>query len=240
MKDQTIVIDLDAIFDTRIGTIAGINPVVAIEIVASERYRNRETADWGAITEGAISRAEFEAAYALRNKETLQRSVMTAMPKIIGDFTKSLQWKGIVQIDVDKVSIKVNLWPYKFNSDERSVLRDCMAQYTSATATIEFIHVSMADMTPHRLDHLGDIWITYDYNEWMTHHTENLVKYRAPLMTVLCPKVLYNPEAFNEGDLVDKELSGVFDPFMVHQVTMCEFLGVEFYPSFTFSAVLAS
>lgn len=238
MKDQTIVIDLDAIFDTRIGTIAGINPVVAVAIIANDVYRNRESEDWEVITEGAITNEEFNAAYAARNKETLQRSVITAMPKIIGDFTKSLQWKGIIQIDVDKVSIKVNLWPYKFTSEEKRTLRDCMAQYTSATATIEFVRISMEEMTPHRLDSLGDIWITYGYNEWMAYHTENLVKYRIPLMTLLCPKLLHNPEAFNETDLIDAELKGTFDPFMVHQVTMCEFLGVEFYPPFSFSAVL--
>ncbi len=238
MKDQIIMVDLDALFDTRIATIAGLNPETGIKLIANDRYRKRTNANWTDITNGAITTEAFNEAYRNRDKETLTRATITKMPEIIGEFTKSLQWRGIVKIDVDKVSIKVNTWPYKFTSDEKRVLRDCMAQYTSATATIEFVHVSLQDMIPSRLDELADIWITYEYNDWIAMHQDNLLRYRIPMMTILVPQVMYNEELINEEDYTDKELGGTYDPFKVHQVTMSEFIGVEFYPPFTFSSVL--
>jgi len=237
-KDQRILIDLYAIFDTRLAAVSMLDPDLAIKLLVSPKYRERKTGDWGEISDGVITTEQFLEVYKNPTKELLERSIVTSMPRIVGDFTKSLQWKGIVNIDVDKVSLRINTWPHKLTSAEKRDLRDCMSIFTSATCTIDFVHVSLQEMTPQVLDSLGDIWVTYEYNDWLAVQIDNLTRYRIPLMTILTPEILYNPESFNEKDLIDKELNGVFDPFMVHQVTMCEFVAVEFYPPFTFSAII--
>ena len=70
-----VLIELDVLFDTRIGTLSKFGDDVAIEVLENG-YRSRITDDISAFTK-KITNEQFKEAYRNRDKETLKLSRMT-------------------------------------------------------------------------------------------------------------------------------------------------------------------
>lgn len=238
MIDQTILVDLDAILDTRLATMSKIDVEAAIKAVADDRYRNRLRDDWDIITEGRVSKERFKEEYARRDVETLKRAMMTPMVKLVAGMTKAIQWRAAAQVDVRSITLLINTWPYvDLNKEQLEMYVACMSMYCAASTQIRTVCLSLEDLTPKRLDKTTDIWVTYAYDEWLTLHLKGLAENPIWETTLLTAQIMHNPVALKEEDLSNKETGEVYDPFVMHQAAMAEFIGIEFHPALAFSMV---
>lgn len=236
MADQTILIDLDALMDTRLGALSQISTEAAVAVMKNA-YWERERDDFDELSGGLITKDQFKATYAARTVETLKASVMTSLLDIIGPITKELQRKQSGGVEVQAIRVVLNAAPYQLSDEEAAAFIDVIRQYVALNAQVSLIYLPMEKRTPTNIDNLCDMYVTYDYDEWFTMHHQALAENPLPMLTFMIPALLQNPEKLKPEEMIDKETGMVKDPLKAFQMLLMEYLAIEFQPSFIFSIV---
>lgn len=236
MQDQTILIDLDALVDTRLPVLSSLSPEGAATIMKNG-YWDRQRDDFDEMSGGLIDLAAYKAAYAARDKETLKGAILTTLLHLVGPMTQELQRRQASKIEIGEIHLLVNIWPYKLEDYEVEEYLNVIRHYVALSCKVNAVNASIEDLTPQALDKLADIYMTYNYDEWMTTHGEELRTNPLPMMTILTPAIMHNPEKLSKEELTDMKTGMEFNPFKLHQDVMSEFIGIEFHPAFVFSMV---
>lgn len=236
MNKQTLLIDLDALVDTRLGTLNKISSDITAEIMGNG-YWDRMRDDFDVLSRNKIDIDEYKRLYAERDVETLASSIMTAALTLIGPMTQELQKRAARAVDVGEIEVMINFSPYKLDRELIEEYVNVIRNYLAITCKVSGVHFSLAELTPTKLDQIADIWITYAYDDWLTLHNQALLTDRIPMMTILAPALMYNAEKLSKEELTDIRTGEEFNPFKLHQDIMAEFIGIEFHPSFVFSMV---
>ena len=239
MSEQIILVDLDAIFDTRLGTIARINPLAAAELVngeAFEKYQAREKDDWTTLTNGVVSNEVFTQAYAKRDVDTLKASAVSNYGTLLQGIINDLENKMIHTPLVSKVELHINTYPYALNEAELDMLKLCASEYTGMMTDIKTVSYPPEILTPQLLDKNYAVYITYNFNDWLGHHHVRLLNHRMPQFTFLAAALYVAVPT--EADLVE---TGVADlPLAVEHVfsEWCSVIlsPVSFFSLFTITA----
>jgi hypothetical protein len=121
---ETIYVDLDCLLDTRLGTLAKINPELASNALMNGYHERDED-----IFEG-VGVEDYRKAYEARDVDTLTLSVITGMFSFLHECVlaafKRIQIDGIF----DAIQLEVNYWPYELDDEEVKVLpRDRLQLY---------------------------------------------------------------------------------------------------------------
>lgn len=236
MNKQTLLIDLDALVDTRLGTLSKISSDITAEIMTNG-YWDRMRDDFDVLSQNKIDINEYKRLYAERDVETLVNSIMTAALTLIGPMTQELQKRATRGVDVGEIEVLINFAPYKLERELIDEYVEVIRNYLAITCKVSATFLPVAELNPLKLDQVADIWITYAYDEWMTLHNEALLTNRIPMMTILAPALMHNPDKLTKEELTDIRTGEEFNPFKLHQDIMAEFIGIEFHPSFVFSMV---
>lgn len=195
MALKRILTPLDAHLDTRLGTIALLNPDAAKALLESNSYWTRESDNWTEMTNGAVTTEEFVKAYANRGGAntdlTLQHSVRSNItPFLLRLFTDDHvnQLNQMTEPD-DAVSIVINFWPYDLTSDGIESVRSIMNYLYGDTTEVEMISVPMAQLTPTYLNDNFAACIMYEFHEWVKLHCVELGKVRLNCFNFIGPTI---------------------------------------------------
>ena len=142
-KKARIYVDLDALLDTRLGTIAKINREVAAELATSDDYRNRVIDQFTGIDTDAFKRE-----YAARDEETLSLSMMSEAVAFIGSLIKDLFLQSKATPFYDAVTLTINTSPYVLDDDIKTEIGAAVAHWTLGLAAIDVVCISEAELTP--------------------------------------------------------------------------------------------
>ena len=234
MSEQKILIDLDAIFDTRLGTIAKLNSNAADALVNTPelflKYHSRTKDDWNELTNGNITVEAFNAAYRERNVETLKASAITNYGTLLQGIINDLETKMIHTPLVSSVELHINTWPYVLNEGELDMLKLCASEYTGLLTEIKTVILRPEMLKPQILDKNYAVYITYNFNDWFGHHHVNLLNYRMPQFTFLAAALYVTTPT--EADLVE---TGVVDLPLAVEHTFSEWCSVVLSPASFFS-----
>lgn len=195
MSLKRILTPLDIHLDTRLGTIARINPKAAEVLLSSDEYWLRENDFWDRLTGGLVSNEEFTEAYndrgGVNTKATLSASVRTGITPFIlrlltDDHINRLNQMGEI---TEEVSLTVNYWPYDLNSTEIEWLRDIMHELYSKTVTIEFVSIPMEELTPQLLNENFAACVMYEFPQWIKMHAVALGQIRLNCFNFISPLI---------------------------------------------------
>jgi hypothetical protein len=236
MTNQTILIDLDAILDTRLGTVSRISQGAAAAVM-NNGYWERDEDNFSKLSGGEILNDEYAELYRKRDVETLKRSALTRIVDVLGPVTKALQEKQAARVEVKDICLKINIAPYEVTVAEGDEIATAMRAYVAVNTIIEVVNIPLEKLTPDNLDALCDIYIFYDYNEWFKVHGNRLLEKPIPMMTIMVPMLMANKDSVTDNDLLDKDTGMAHDPFKLHQMILAEYIGVEFQPAFVFSVI---
>lgn len=234
MEKQRLLVDLDVLLDTRLGSISEVNDTAAKLLVCGD-YVNRLSDDFETLTNGLITNEQFREAYLNRSKDTLKRSLMTAFPFALKNIMRELTTLAETTPVVDEVVLGINYWPYYLTRDEIEVFKMALTHYIGVelSYTLTFVRIPPHTFDPQTFSANWDGYVTYDYDQWIIDHTQALIKKPIPRWTLMGPAL--SRKVHIKDPRIKVEEGGEVDAFETIEFIMAAFIGVELLDAKYFS-----
>lgn len=225
-KPSCLLIELDALFDTRMSTLWSIDTDIAAVAIA-QGYHDRPFDVFPGLEDKV-----FKEKYANRNKSTLKGALITPMASFINEFTVQTL-KNINNTPFHYTpTILVNIHPYKLTEEEIAVVIAGVRALTHNLATIEVVDMSYNEITPMYAKLNLSVMVLYEYDKWLdVHSSKGEWKTTCPEVTMLAPRI-YMKQPSAKPDL-DEE-----DPFELMMKVTSLFINLVLLPIDQFSMVM--
>lgn len=229
---QVFYCSLDAILDTRLGTVSRMNQDAAAQLLC-KAYYERLSDDLGDITP-LITNEAYRAAYAQRDLETLKVSRVTAILPLMGAQIRKVMDGVIAGNGQGGVEIDLNIWPYKVTPSMYDMLKTCIRSYTMRHLPVNIINVPPEGLTMDRIRSSWVMMFLYDFVGWsgaISDKIEPMEKggKRAAQVTMITPALFVSNE---EAEKVKKDpliIDGQeMNAFAATEITFAEYIGLTF------------
>lgn len=194
-----MLVELDCLFDTRLGTIAKIARDQYAQVLVSG-YFSRSSDHF----EGIDSKL-FEESYAARDAVTLSLSMMTHVPGIIKDFATRVNITSASSPVKVKPSLHVNTYPYHIPERVEKMLTNALLSHIQEPIEISFVRYSPQDLFYDLVKFTYDHLVMYNTGAWLDAQAQEWADRERglPDVTVMCPMISL---AKNKND-VPKDVS---------------------------------
>ena len=223
MNTRKIMVEADALFDTRLGTLDRINPEAASHVVRSEDYWRRDHEDWPTLTGGRVTNEQFQEAYAKRDDQTLAASMATSLYLVLIKVLNDYQANVVDGMVDDDVQLVINQHPYKFELEEIEELTAILRMYLGTDLTVTFCDIPLAELTPKELTDRYAAAFIYNFNEWIKLHQVELMKQRSPDFNLVSPKLFET----NPARLSPEGKQGQYTAFRLRWLEHMDFDAVD-------------
>ena len=231
--EYKILIPLDSLLETNMGTAAKINPKAPIEILNNGYYKRDSNNLWEYTN--LFSESEFKSAYSKRDINTLAQSVKT---NLIEYFCAMIQAKTVDYMDKGSefnANVIINAFPYKINKVLQAHL--CSTIHTLflqlVNVSIQFIDVfdlSVAFLKKEKINAL----VLNDFNDWIKIHFNELDNNKYPILEIYAPmiskgikeKIL---DGISKGEIYE-DIAKEFSPFRLVELILEKHLKVNYLP----------
>lgn len=221
-----LLLDLDALFDTRMGTLLQLHKPAGV-VAVKNGYHTRVQDDFERLTDGLVTDKAYQDAYAARDIDTLKRSIVTAIPAVLTNHILSMEEQLLRGINVSSISITLNTYPYVLPGPVAQAMVEVLGTVIPAHVNLGITRYDPAILKPHDFRDQFDGWATYAYNDWFALHNEELLVRRANELTVILPRLHQRPpEEFRHEDEALNDL----DKLNLHAMVMEEFIRLEYLP----------
>lgn len=244
--NNNIYVDLDSLFDLRLGLLNLINVDFAVSVTKSATYFNRlndsfysnETVDKDR-TFGRLDQNLFKQLYSSFDKKKLvENSFYTKIPIFVMDLAKS-HLANLVKQGIDSsIEIHYNIYPLVIKEENRLVIEESLYKLTESkfkikVISLDFNNTSVADIIKEYF-----AIIKYDYVDWFNSKEKEIKQ------TAIVDSCLYVPRLFM-GDIESEQtkqafeeytrLGGREDSFSLMSKAMSAFFPIQFVPVSAFS-----
>lgn len=185
-EQSSILVTLDSLLDTRLGTIAKINDEVFNKIVLDEKYHTRDTDVFE-----DIDIVVYKETYSNRNVETLSKSLLTNIILVLRDIISGLEKQAIMAPHNADTSVVINVYPYVLIDEELSEISKAISMHLSDLVKINFINMSPKELTPLYCKSNFAVMIMYDYGEWLETNAELFLVTQIPEITLFIPAIYF-------------------------------------------------
>jgi hypothetical protein len=219
----TVLIFLDCLLDTRLGTLARMSDALARRALSggeSGNYHQREQDVFDGVDTG-----EFRRLYRMRDIETLKHSTITTLTTLLGDFSRTLSRIVRNRPWLDGVRILVNTWPYQLDASALDALREVIALWGGGFSPVEMVNFSPGQLTPAFVKANFDILFMYEYEEWLHMHGEAFGKTSLADVNVIVPAIYFNHRP--DEKTFDELVRNGAHPFAAITMLTSGFVGLE-------------
>ena len=223
---QRILVDIDCLFDTRLGWLSVHHPAELAKLVP-QAYYNRFTDTWAEI----IGVKDYHARFAKRGSEALKAAKPTVFFDVLGARLEAMLLQIQLQSPLERPTLTINMYPYDLDAQEFDEFRSLFADVYDMV-NVDLIYESPKAMTPSKLKGRWDAYALWDWFEWIKLNAKEFEKVRLPgfpfyVVAMFTPEL--TPEVMEK--LGDKQKN----PFMEARREMAEFLLLEHIDSALFS-----
>lgn len=187
-KIETVFVELDAILDTRLGTLAKLDESFAIAALDGGYFTRMSDKFPG------VDPAVFKQAYASRDTETLAYSKPTMLLSVLTQLTTTLSEQARVRPYHDGTRVVVNTYPYQLSDEELIEIGKAVSVWIGSAAPVELARLSIKDLTPSYCKEHFSVMVVYEYDEWFVTHNEAFKRVRPNEVTMLAPALYFNQE----------------------------------------------
>lgn len=184
-KANEIYITLDALLDTRIGTLEKIDPELPLKVLSNNYYERTDD-----FFEGVDSTV-FQELYAKRDLETLSKSVLTNAIKLVNDIVVNRLNESKTDSYVKDLKVVVNVYPYELDKETMIDIREAIVHWTEHLVPIELVSIPVAELTPIYCKTHFIAMIDYEYNNWLETHAEAFKTTRVSEIPFIAPALFY-------------------------------------------------
>lgn len=217
-KKHGICVDLDALLDTRAGTLHILDPSL-FGVAITEGYLDREEDAFP-----YVSKEEFAELYALRDREVLINSPKTGVFNLILQIVKDAMKDSIDKPWHAGCKLYVNIHPYQLTNTEAAKFVAVFKDHTKGFIDIEIIDKSKEQLTPQYCKENFTTMIKYEYASWLDYLAQNKSIKAMPLtdITLVVPELYFakKPSAEEMAQLKKDKLT----PFKATEVMLSPFI----------------
>jgi len=178
-----VLISIDALFDTYLGTVTKLYPDEVINLIKKgyySRHHNKLS-----FFNKQINDSVIEKHYQSRDKSILKLSGRTNMFSLIGEHISHSKGNPDHPSSVD-YNIVINTYPYELTKVELKELFTCF-KWVFGLETIKRIHLPTSQITLTYLKEHFNKFIIYDFNEWYGHHVDEITKTKTKIVSIVLP-----------------------------------------------------
>lgn len=166
-------VELDCLLDTRLGTLAKINPGADVAVIESGKYYQRYEDNFSALVN--IPKEVFDHHYGHRDKETLKLSRTTLVYKLINDAMSDNYLKFMQNIIDHPPTLHVNIYPYELTADESAELKALLSNIM-ISYSVKIIRENPETLPPWKLlRRFGNAWM-YNFDDYIRPFYRELEK----------------------------------------------------------------
>lgn len=192
LPTQKIFVSLDAILDSRIGTIAKINQELATKVLEGN-YIGRESDNFP-----YVDKETFDREYKNRDIETLKHSIATAMLPFLKNLCDQLYEQAIVMPYHSGPEIVLNVHPYDVDPELADMFKKLIGVWMVKPVPISVISVKPEELSPEHCVENYALMILYDYNAWLDLHLPAMEKVKMSNVTMFVPAIYFRKQPTKE------------------------------------------
>lgn len=192
---RRILIPLDVLLDTRLGTLQRINPEAAKVVINNPLYWERDYDNWTMLTNGLVTNEEFAKAYAERGGDNSAATLNGSVESNLAPFLYQMLIEAdINQMDgmtrhMDEVGIAVNTAPYNLPLEARTDLVAIIQEKYGKELNVKLVDYPISELTIGCLAEEFSAMIIYEFAEWFRYHHVEIVGSLMSDFNVIHPKL---------------------------------------------------
>lgn len=241
-KQRTILVPLDALLDTHLGTVYRLSPATVDKLI-DIKYNQREyNHPWDYSND--FTRKEFLDKWEKRDLNTLKSSIITRIPYLIKKTIIDSRLNKPTSTGPTKIMVKINSHPYILERGIDKGIRDIMMEILDENIEIELISIKIESVTPsYLINESITSFIVLDINEWLTLHFNELIKNPIPTIECIAPMMAedYKNRLLNavSAGKIDIDIVSATDPFTAAEIGLSYLIKLSFLPveMFSFPAI---
>lgn len=182
MKDCKILIELDCLLDTVMGTIYKIDKDLVLPVLQSGYYER-----WHNNIQHLcpnIDQEVFKQMYKNRDVETLKCSRPTYLVAVLANVNIEDKIANYEHPKSLKRSYTVNYYPYNLTDMEIAVFKEVLGDALFVDGEIAMVSIPLEKLTPNNVKANYDRLIFYNAEPWITYHREAIRDNPMPLLEV--------------------------------------------------------
>lgn len=187
-ENYKVLVDLDAILDTRLATLATVDETIANDIGQSEAYLNRYCDNFS-VLDPKVDDGVFKDRYLKRNADILKYALMTDVLHLLcigfNDMLPSIQ-RGISPKDT---VLDVNIYPYVLDSRTKELIEAAILHHIPFEIEVKLVYIDMYNLSPTYLKTAYKEWYVYNIEPWLALHQDELLKRPITSLQVVLPKL---------------------------------------------------
>lgn len=234
MSDQHVLCEIDALVDTRLASLARVNPQAAADMM-TDWYWTRLSDDFEKYTYGKVTNEAYRAQYAKRDIDTLKGSLATNLCLSLMGMFANLCDQRINSPLVHDVKLTINFYPYYLDADEIEAYLTAISVFTNNEVKLSQTWMPPEEITPALLDAEYSAYILYDYDQWMGLQEARFHDKVIPSVTV------FAPARSNVGDFTEEDITvpgiGIVSPFEMLEFTNKLYINLQLLDIAQFSPV---
>lgn len=198
ISNRKMLVELDALFDTVMGTLGALSPQMALKVVTSENYTYR----FIDLFEG-FDKQEFLDRYNKRDRVILKNSSVTPILRHVHDFTQRVMDKTFNSPVLNDCTIVVNTYPYVLEDSEKEIIRKILRHKLPLKPEIDFVHLALDKLNPFYISREFEAVILYNFNSWLkifltnSEMAEDFIKYPCFRVRFIAPAILASVEGLD-------------------------------------------
>jgi hypothetical protein len=238
---HVVMTELDALLDTRLGTLATMNPEYPLRVLEAN-YRGRRSDEFSKLCSD-IDDSVYQELYQKRDREILMASAMTELPVHLNDLLGNFKMRFLNgDPTVTNFELWVNCYPYRLTEMERQGIVGALSAYTGLSPRLIQTVYHPYEEINHEFIRRSEVsvFIFYNYREWVekAFPMKDVVE-GDPNRQMIVPKLVRSLDELKENleKTYTEEQSYLRDPFVCSRFTMASVIRVEFYPVRMYSLI---
>lgn len=231
---QCILVDLDCLLDTRLGTLIKLDEELATTVIKSD-YHLRESDRWGELVDCEVDQDGYDYLYRSRDLSTLKVSKITTMLPMLSKMIADISESALSDIESEFVQVRINHHPYKLSDNDIEALKQALMYHIGVPIDLTFVSIPMVGLMPSYIKDTYDGVIMYDVNGWLAKHQNALIESAMPDVTFIGPAIYFNEKPTAEQ--IHEEVGDEYTPFQAIELVMAEYIALRLIDVSNFSLI---
>lgn len=231
-KTSTLMVELDCLLDTRLGTLFSFGPEI-MDTVLTEAYYQREEDKFPNVDD-----ATFKSRYSQRDISVLKNACPTKIISLIQEFVVKTLNQSLVSPHHYLPKVVLNTYPYDLSDAECESMIKILMYFTKEKCQIEHVCLPYEALTPSYVKHAYSVMIMYDYRTWLECHakTEAFKTSSCPEVTLMAPAIFFDgPLKLEDMQMLEKQN---LTPFKAVEMIAAPFVNLKLLPIEEFSFIM--
>jgi len=191
-RTSVIFLELDALLDTRMGTLYRLAPK-RVKGIIEKGYLDRVSDFYP-----GVAPFQFDSHYAKRDRATLKCSMVTPIIDIVASFCKETLSMNVTSPLHQVPKVILNQYPYTLDDSEKQLFLSVLKYRTKDMAEISLVNIPPESLTPRYFTGAGvDMVFMYDPLNWLELHSKlkTFEKEACPTVFMYGPLLLKSTKA---------------------------------------------